>query len=128
MYSHGVAVDDIFFDVTAPAGGAISTNTSVTMELRDVTLQDNQVVGPFGQGGAMYINEDVMLQTDGVCALHNNAAEFGGAVAMHDARVTLENCSITGNSATQYDGGAIYAVATGNAALRINASTASNNR
>jgi predicted outer membrane repeat protein len=114
--------------VAAPAGGAISTNKTVTVDLRDVTIQDNQVVGPFGQGGAIFVNQFGMLRAVGMRTMRNNSAEFGGAFAMYDAEVSVQNSSITNNTAMQYDGGAIYAVSTGNATLRVEGSTLANNR
>jgi predicted outer membrane repeat protein len=93
-----------------------------------VNIQDNQAVGPFGQGGAIFINQFGMLRASSMRAIHNNSAEFGGPAAMHDAEVFIQDSSITSNTATQYDGGAVYAVSTGKATLRVNGSTLSDNR
>jgi hypothetical protein len=117
-----------FCAVTPPAGGALSTNQSVTVELQDVIVQGNQVFGPFGQGGSAFINAGGVLLINSVRFMRGNSAEFGGAVAALDAHVTVSSSNISDNMAMQYDGGAVYAVSTSNTTLRFYESALSNNR
>jgi predicted outer membrane repeat protein len=91
-------------------GGAVSTVANLN-DFDNVTLHDNHVLGPFGQGGAVFMNDIGVLHCD-QCSFYSNTAEFGGAVAALDAQINMTNSSFTSNFATQYDGGAIYAVST----------------
>jgi hypothetical protein len=82
-------------------GGAVSTGGS-NISFSNTTLHDNHVLGPMGQGGAVFVNEHAVLSCN-QCQFYSNTAEFGGAVAALDAHVGMTNSTFTDNSATQYD-------------------------
>jgi predicted outer membrane repeat protein len=93
------------------AGGALSTGYEVTVSIGDIEFLDNHVFGQFGQGGAIFVSHLGVISGDR-CTFTNNTAEFGGAVATLDAQVGTKDSAFNGNYATQYDGGAVYAVST----------------
>jgi predicted outer membrane repeat protein len=97
------------------------------MALDGVSLVMNQVIGPFGQGGAIYVNHNGLCQ-GWHSALGANTAEFGGAIAALNAQINMTNTNFTNNNATQYDGGAIYMVSLEPAQLNLTNASLIRNR
>ncbi|MHC4867164.1 MAG: right-handed parallel beta-helix repeat-containing protein, partial [Planctomycetota bacterium] len=77
-------------------GGGGIFNQYGNLILTDCTFSDNVAVG--GNGGGIYSMEGELTLTD--CRFSLNSAAFeGGGVATDYKRVTVTNCTFTGNSA-----------------------------
>ncbi len=98
--------------------GAIHVDGNATLNLTDVTVRDN--VGTAG-GGAGHFHGTLNLNR---VTLHNNSADSGGALYFHNADGgSLVNVTISGNTATSGEGGAIWT----NTKITITNSTIVNN-
>ncbi|MGC3960617.1 MAG: choice-of-anchor Q domain-containing protein [Verrucomicrobiota bacterium] len=82
-------------------GGAITNGGILT--LINCTLAGNSVAGS-GAGGAIHNKGQLTLNG---CTLFANTAAFAGAINNNNAICTLKNCTFSGNSATNGNGGAI---------------------
>ncbi|WFB37436.1 choice-of-anchor Q domain-containing protein [Kiritimatiellota bacterium B12222] len=88
-------------------GGAIMMTTGTTLSISRSTLADNQANTG---GGAIYNNGGTLLLTQST--LMNNTATEGGAiyssVTAGSGKTAATNCTFYNNTATLYNGGAIY--------------------
>jgi predicted outer membrane repeat protein len=74
-----------------------------SLYLRDIVLRN----GLHAIGGALRVTESAAT-LDGV-RIEGCAARYGGAIVAEDAELALRACVLAGNTATEIDGGAIYA-------------------
>ncbi|MDF3130950.1 choice-of-anchor Q domain-containing protein [Kiritimatiellaeota bacterium B1221] len=89
------------------SGGAIEMNSGVTLNIHQSTLADNQADQ---EGGAIYNSGGTLLLTQST-VLNNNAVEGGGIysdVSSGPGKTSAENCTFHNNTATVYNGGAVY--------------------
>ncbi|GAB3845524.1 hypothetical protein GCM10028822_04080 [Hymenobacter terrigena] len=90
---------------SSPQGGALYNDSGSQAALNNCTLTGN--TAPNGKGGAMYSYFGATPVLTG-CTISNNSATSGqgGALCIDGAGSVLNNCQLTGNSASL--GGAVY--------------------
>jgi CSLREA domain-containing protein len=87
-------------------GGAIWTNGPLT--ITDSTLSGDTAAS--GPGGAIEINDYAPLTLTG-STIENSTSNAGGGAIASDGPVTIQASTLTGNTATDESGGALYTVA-----------------
>ena len=112
-------------------GGAIYISTNSSLDARDTNITLNTA----GRGGAVLAWDNSQVSLDSCSLISNSARYDGGAVCILDgsslkmtdsnltlntagrggavfawtnSQVSLDSCSLISNSATEYDGGAVY--------------------
>ena len=124
--------------IVGPGGGLTidADNSSRIMSLSPdhvVSLSNLNLTGgrTTGSGGAIQ-NDESDLTLNG-CTLFNNVAAFGGAIfnagigSGNSASLRLNNCTVTGNSATSNGGGILNNGRGGNAAVFLTSCTVTRN-
>ena len=111
-------------------GGAICNNVfnqNTTLTVRNCTMLSNSVQSETSAvgGGISNVNAFVTMSN---CTLSNNSASNGGGVYNYNADFTLRNCTLSGNSASI--GGGIYNEGSGNnnvSTVNVSSNTFNNN-
>ena len=70
-------------------------------------------------GGGIYVNENGWLRMNGSNTITGCSASCGGAICVSGATVNITNCTITGNTAPNGNGGGIYTKKTDSKASTI---------
>jgi CSLREA domain-containing protein len=89
--------------MTNGQGGGVHSSENLTID--SVSVSSNTASG--GSGGGIFSISGSLSVVDS--ALMNNSADNGGAIFSVDG-LTVQNSSLTGNTAASGDGGAIYAL------------------
>lgn len=92
-------------------GRIFNVADGASLTLKNITLQN----GNAADGGAVYVNDGGKLVADSTKFLNNKATYSGGAIYATGATVSLDNCILDNNDATDHStnndtgGAAIYA-------------------
>ena len=125
LYESNVFIRDCNFqsNTAEEVGGVIASNASSSVIIIGCHFMFNKASGLSGGGGVVNIQHKSALQIES-SVLEHSSVEGGVIFANHNCSVTIENCTLTNNSAKD-DGGVAfigyYSTAT------ISASTFSNN-
>ena len=87
-------------------GGGIYVGNNATVTLTNCTVSNNHVLG--GNGGGIF-NTGGSVTLNGCTVTGNSASQGGGGIFNSSGTVTLNSCTITSNSAG-YGGGGVYNV------------------
>jgi len=98
----GIYSGGFYSDGTTPKVG------NSTLTLKGCTITENTADGGGGNGGGICSFDEKLTITDST--ISGNTARFGGGISSGDS--TLMNCTISGNQATESNGGGIYNVST----------------
>ena len=99
----------------AEQGGAIEIDRQSYLHSTDCTIKDNHAEEI---GGAIAGGLQAVLEINGSYFSNNSALQGGAIDVQHQANLSLTNCRLEGNFASEF-GGAIAAWTTGSAILRI---------
>lgn len=91
----------LLFNHAGFGGGAIDNNATLTLENCTITG------GGAATGGAIINTGDMTLIN---CTLSENTAQSGGALHLHDGTADIRYSTVSGNDATDADGGGILAL------------------
>ncbi|MBR2695032.1 MAG: right-handed parallel beta-helix repeat-containing protein, partial [Thermoguttaceae bacterium] len=105
--------DSTFTGNSAGSGGAIRTYGATTVT--DSTFTEN--AAQYGDGGAIFTGENSTATVSDSTFTGNTSNNAGGAIAVH-GDLTVNTSVLTGNSAQNGDGGAIYVLG-GKSALTV---------
>lgn len=122
---------------TSTSGGAIHITEGV-LKLNYCVFESNKTMSSTGQGGALCVEGQTTTSHITSCTFRNNTSSFGGGAIVIDGDVssgtnythTLDDCSFTGNSIEEGNGGGIY-IASGFVTLNeisMSANTIANNK
>lgn len=87
-------------------GGGIYVGSNATVTLTNCTVSNNHVLG--GNGGGIF-NDGGSVTLNGCTVTGNSASQGGGGIFNSSGTVTLNSCTITSNIAG-YGGGGVYNV------------------
>lgn len=94
-----------FDENTAAWGGALSCRANSSPIVSNSRFKNNSAEGNFGFGGAVF-SDFQATPVFTYSTFHGNNAQYGGALAsFQGAETNLENCTVTGNSASVGGGG-----------------------
>jgi predicted outer membrane repeat protein len=102
-------------------GGIEVASTAVNLNIRDVTITDNDASG--GRGGASFSSADVLSVTN-ASVEGNSGLNVGGMAATAAGAVNIRQSTVTGNSAVATAGGIFV---TSSDSLRIERTTVAGN-
>jgi hypothetical protein len=89
--------------VLSPFGGGLYLSSNSVALVRNSTISGNQVIG--GHGGGIYVAGGSLTVEDST--ISGNSAELGGGIGVVGGLLTVANSTISGNSAV--GGGGIFA-------------------
>ena len=108
-YSSVVIADCSFHDNVVAFGGGVSFQDAIAT-VTGCSFVDNSHHGGDGRGGAISSQNSCTLTIRDCTFTDNSNGSSGGAADFYDTQVTMENCVFTGNRVIEYDnfGGALY--------------------